>query len=272
MKNLFLSLILLSSAGLSMAQQSHLSATNSSKSVNSNSPALRFAEIQTPTIEVNGEYEFEIAPNEIVVRFTLMDRYEGKKKITIAEQEQKLKESLKKLGIPTNKLTLQDASSNLTIIKRKNKDIISTKNFEITLGNAPLVSKLFEQFDEIDIQLAYIQKLNHTQLDSFRNVARIAAVKNARTKAKLMVEATGSNLGMPLMMNESQNYASSVDDYNYMYKSREVFAVATDSAVNEFAESKPLSEEIEIRKITVKSSVYIRYLILERDNGNLRED
>ncbi len=274
MKKLFLPLFLLSSAGVSVAQQSNnmngQSANSNSGFNSSGSPILRFAEIQTPSIEVNGEYEFEIAPNEIVVRFTVMDRYEGKKKITVAEQEAKLKDALKKLGIPNNKLTLQDASSNLTVIRRKNKDVISSKNFEITLNNAPLVSKLFEQFDEIDIQLAYIHKLNHTQLDSFKNVARIAAVKNAKMKAKSMVEASGSKLGMPLMINESQIYASTMDNENYMYK-RGIYAMS-DSAVSENADYKPLSEEIEIRKITVKSTVYIRYLILEKGNGNQRED
>ncbi len=259
MKKLFLPLFLLSSIGISTAQQS-----------NNGSTPIRFAEIPAPSIEVNGENEFEIAPNEIVVRFTIMDRYEGKKKITIAEQEQKLKESMKKLGIPNNKLTLQDASSSLAVIKRKNKDVISSKNFEITLNNAPLVSKLFEQFDEIDIQLAYIHKLNHTQLDSFKNVARVAAVKNAKMKAKSMVEATGSKLGMPLMLNESQIYTSNMNNDDYMYKNR-MWAIA-DSVESEIAESKPLSEEIEIRKITVKSTVYVRYLILEKGNGNQRED
>jgi hypothetical protein len=262
MKKLLLPMFLLSISGLSNAQQSNINKTNF--------PSIRFAEVQTPTIEVNGENEFEIAPNEIVVHFTLMDRYEGKKKITIAEQEQNLKESLKKLGIPNNKLTLQDASSSLAVIKRKNKDVISTKNFEITLNNAPIVSKLFEQFDEIDIQMAYIHKLNHTQLDSFKNVARIAAVKNAKMKAKSMVEATGSKLGMPLMINESQIYASTMENDDYMYKNR-MFAVA-DSVESNLAESKPLSEEIEIRKITIKSTVFVRYLILEKDNGNPRED
>lgn len=274
MKKLFLPLFLLSSASVSVAQQSNNmngQSGNANSGFNSSgSPILRFAEIQTPSIEVNGENEFEIAPNEIVVRFTLMDRYEGKKKITVAEQEAKLKDALKKLGIPNNKLTLQDASSNLTVIRRKNKDVISSKNFEIILNNAPLVSKLFEQFDEIDIQLAYIHKLNHTQLDSFKNVARIAAVKNAKMKAKSMVEASGSKLGMPLMINESQIYASTMDNENYWYK-RGMNAMA-DSVVSENADSTPLSEEIEIRKITVKSTVYVKYLILEKGNGNQRED
>lgn len=270
MKKYILPLFLLSTAGISKAQQSNSGSFNPGNTNNLGTSAIRFAEIQTPTIEVNGENEFEIAPNEIVVHFTLMDRYEGKKKITIAEQEQKLKESLKKLGIPSTKLTLQDASSSLAVIKRKNKDVISTKNFEITLNNAPLVSKLFEQFDEIDIQLAYIHKLNHTQLDSFKNVARIAAVKNAKMKAKSMVEATGSKLGMPLMINESQNYTNIMNDQEYLYK-RGVYAIG-DSANTDVAESNSLSEEIEIRKITIKSTVYVKYLILEKDNGNPRVD
>lgn len=274
MKKLFLPLFLLSSASVSVAQQSNNmngQSGNANSGFNSSgSPILRFAEIQTPSIEVNGENEFEIAPNEIVVRFTLMDRYEGKKKITVAEQEAKLKDALKKLGIPNNKLTLQDASSNLTVIRRKNKDVISSKNFEIILNNAPLVSKLFEQFDEIDIQLAYIHKLNHTQLDSFKNVARIAAVKNAKMKAKSMVEASGSKLGMPLMINESQIYASSMEnDYN-LKGTRGAYAIQMLDSEN--ADSTPLSEEIEIRKITVKSTVYVKYLILEKGNGNQRED
>jgi hypothetical protein len=75
---------------------------------------------------------------------------------------------------------------------------------------------------------------------------------------------------MPLMINESQIYTSIMNNDDYMYKNR-MWAVA-DSVESEIAESKPLSEEIEIRKITVKSTVFVRYLILEKDNGNPRED
>ncbi len=85
-----------------------------------------------------------------------------------------------------------------------------------------------------------------------------------------MVEASGSKLGMPLMINESQIYASTLDnDYNLKGR-RGAYAIQT--LVSENVDSAPLSEEIEIRKITVKSTVYVKYLILEKGNGNQRED
>ena len=53
---------------------------------------------EKPFIEVVGNSEMEIIPNEIYISFTLKERMDGKKKITIEDQEKELKKQLQKAG------------------------------------------------------------------------------------------------------------------------------------------------------------------------------
>jgi len=67
----------------------------------------------TPYIEVTGEGEMEIIPDEIFISFTLKERYDGKTKIAIDTQEKELKQKLLKLNFDLKNLTLADKASYL---------------------------------------------------------------------------------------------------------------------------------------------------------------
>ena len=49
---------------------------------------------ETPYIEVVGTGEMEIIPDQIYISFTLKERFEGKKKIEIEDQEKEMKKRL----------------------------------------------------------------------------------------------------------------------------------------------------------------------------------
>ncbi len=53
----------------------------------------------TRTIEVTGSAETLITPNEFTFRITLRERIENKQKVTIDQQEARLKDGLAKIGV-----------------------------------------------------------------------------------------------------------------------------------------------------------------------------
>ena len=84
---------------------------------------------EKPFIEVVGTGEMEIIPNEIYISFTLKERMDGKNKITIESQEAEMKKQLQKAGFNLDKLSLADASADYVTVKRKNKEVLASKNY-----------------------------------------------------------------------------------------------------------------------------------------------
>ena len=104
----------------------------------------------TPYIEVTGEGELEVVPNEIFLQFTLKERYDGKTKINIEDLEKKMKQHLKVNKFDLSKLSLADADANFVTIKRKNKDVLASKDFIIEVSSTQELADVWEILDEID--------------------------------------------------------------------------------------------------------------------------
>ena len=77
-------------------------------------------EVSEKTIDVTGIAEMSVPPNEVVFKINLVERMEGKVKVTIEKQELSLKEALSRIGINVQKdLKVFDITSNISILKRK---------------------------------------------------------------------------------------------------------------------------------------------------------
>lgn len=80
---------------------------------------------ESPYIEVTGTAIREIIPDEIYIGITIHEKYENKVKVTIEEQEEKLKSAIKSIGVDLANLYLSDANVDLIKIGWKNKDLIT---------------------------------------------------------------------------------------------------------------------------------------------------
>src|SRR4051812_24265108 len=72
-------------------------------------------------IEITGTNEMEITPDELYITITLLERMEGKEKITIDKQEADLKKVLKELNIDLANLTLSKADADYGKVRKSNK-------------------------------------------------------------------------------------------------------------------------------------------------------
>lgn len=208
---------------------------------------------ETPAIEVVGTGEMEIVPNEIFIAFTLKERFEGKTKIEIENQEKELKKRLIKLEIDLKDLQLSDANSDFITIKRKKTDVIASKNYLLKVKTTAEIARVFELLDEINAFNANIQRVDHSEIEKYKNDVKMLAIKAAKEKAANLLSAIGESIGKPLLIQEREMY----EDYQPMRKNMMVANMVMDQGASQ-EEAIP---EIGFQKIKLKYSVFARFAI-----------
>lgn len=208
---------------------------------------------EAPFIEVVGNAEMEIVPNEIYISFTLKERMDGKKKIEIEAQEKELKKQLQKAGFDLEKLSLADASADFVTVKRKNQEVLASKNYIMKVATTTEVASVFEVLDNVQALNGDITRVAHSEIEKYRKEVKINAVKAAKEKAVYLLEAIGEKAGQPLMIQERETYDDIMPLANYRMK-----AAGTMADTEMAQESLP---ELSFQKIKLKYSVFARFAI-----------
>ncbi len=157
-------------------------------------------------IEITGTSETEITPDELYITITLLERMDGKEKITIDKQEADLKKNLKELNIDLANLTLSKADADYGKVRKSNKDVLVSKSYILKVGDADILSKVYERLDKMDAFDAYISRYTHSKILDFQKENRIKAVKAAKEKVEYLLSALGQQAGTPIQIIETDNY------------------------------------------------------------------
>ncbi len=210
------------------------------------------AQVQEPPyIEVQARAEKEVVPDQIYVMIALFEIQDGRKSIKLAEQESKLKNIVKSLGLPLSNLSLYNAQANYGNINNwGKKDVIDRKYYSLKVSNAETIGKLYEELNKIYINEAYIYKSEYSQKDSLLQDLRIEAMRKAKNQANVMTRAIGSKVGKPLIIREQQEYYPVAYENAMMTKG----LYETDDAV-----SSNMSESMEYKPLKISLSVYVKF-------------
>lgn len=142
-------------------------------------------------IEVNGVAEKEVAPNEIYLSITINER-DSKGKISIDEQQRDMVAVLKKLGVkPAEQLKMLDLTS--SYFKRGNA--LAKAQYELKLTSAVEVARVWRALDELGISQVTVQKVSHTDIETFKKEVRADAMRAARDNARTLAEAIDQKAG-----------------------------------------------------------------------------
>ncbi len=206
---------------------------------------------ELPYIEVQARAEKEVVPDQIYVMIALFEIQDGRKSIKLAEQESKLKNIVKSLGLPLSNLSLYNAQANYGNINNwGKKDVIDRKYYSLKVSNAETIGKLYEELNKIYINEAYIYKSEYSQKDSLLQDLRIEAMRKAKNQANVMTRAIGSKVGKPLIIREQQEYYPVAYENAMMTKG----LYETDDAV-----SSNMSESMEYKPLKISLSVYVKF-------------
>ena len=163
--------------------------------------------IDQPYIEVSGNADTLVTPNEIFIRILLSEK-DTRDRISIEELEQKMMNALKGLGLDTEKdLTTADMTSNFKFYLLKSKDVMKTKLYTLKVKDAVTASQVFIKMEELGISNASIDRVDHSDLENIRNLMRTNAIANARLRAIALTKPLNQTVGQAIHIVDAENYS-----------------------------------------------------------------
>jgi uncharacterized protein YggE len=167
------------------------------------------------SVKVIGTAEMEIVPDEIYVSVTLKEYMKDKKKFTIEELEKNLVNFLEKTTMTEKKdIKMDNMSAYVIAMKRKKKDEVITKSYDVKFKNSQQVYELYSVMDSLGISRAYVSKYSHSKMDEYKKQIKVNAIKAAREKADYLMSAIGQTAGKAISVTEVSGFVS-VDDGTY---------------------------------------------------------
>lgn len=209
-----------------------------------------FAQEAENYIQVTGNAELEITPNEFFLSITL-DESDSKGRQAIELQRKQLISTLKSLGINIEKqLTMANMSS--SYFKRNNS--LAVAKYQLQLSSSEMVIKVYDALSEINISAVRIERISHSDIEELTSQVRKDAMVNAKTIATELATAIGQSVGACIYIYDG-NRGVTPTYYNDGIVMR---AMAKSSN-----EALPEEEPIEFKKIKLSYSVNAKFRLNE---------
>jgi uncharacterized protein len=164
---------------------------------------------QTPppekkSIRVTGSAEMEVIPDEIYFSIILEEYLnKDKVKVEIDKLEKELLASVTAAGIAKENLQIENVFGQQWIYKkRKDHEFLASKRYVIKFSDPDKIDGILDKLDAQGIDKVSISKFSHSKIEQFRKDLKIQAIKNAKEKARYLLEAIGEQLGDPIEIQE----------------------------------------------------------------------
>ncbi len=156
-------------------------------------------------IEVSGKAEKEITPDQIYLK-VVVNEEDSKGKQTLEELERGMIRKLTEIGIDVKEdLVIVDMASNFKNYWLKNKDIYSMKEYQVTCKDALTAGLVFQALESIGISNINIERIDHSEMDKFRQEVKVAAIKAAKEKAEALAGAIDQSIGKAIHILEQEH-------------------------------------------------------------------
>lgn len=200
-------------------------------------------------IQTNGKAEKKVTPDEIYVAITIKDGIV--KGQSVNQLESRLKSELTAAGIDVAK-NLKVTNQNLA--PRKKSDADSSRSYELKVGDTWTLGSVFEILGEMGVQDARVTRVAHSQIESFRDEVRTAAIKDAQRVARVLAEAVGQSIGAAVSIYAGGSYENSPVP---MYKTRVAYASSADTIY----EAGTAEQPIDMQDITLTYTVSTKFIL-----------
>lgn len=165
-------------------------------------PALAQQQEAFPSyIQVTGRSEMEVAPDEFYLS-VVIDEKDSKGKVSVESQQRQMIDALRRLGIDVDR-QLKVANLSSEFFKRRNS--VATAKYQLQLGTAEQVTRVYEALDRIGISNISIQKVSHSKLDELKQQVRVEAIRDAQRNARTLAQAIGQQIGKCFYIFDSNN-------------------------------------------------------------------
>ena len=198
----------------------------------------------TKKIEVYGQAEEEITPDEIYFSITLKEyQNNNQEKVNIEQLERALYQTVKELGIEEEDFRIENVYGYNYDWYRKKKpqreEFLASKKYSIKFGDLNQVNELLASLDAKGIQSTNVDRYDHSKIEQYRKELKIKALQNAKAKAGYLLQGLDERLGGILEVQEIDTGSDAPPVY---YRQARSMAMASADQ----AESSP---EIDFQKI-----------------------
>lgn len=209
--------------------------------------------IDMPYIETIGKVDSLVVPDKIYLSIIISEK-DTKGKIPVEEQESKMYEKLKSLGIATEKqLSLNDMSSFYKKYFLKQDDIQKSKNYTLIVYNGTTVGKVILGLEEIGISSVNIEKAEFSKAEELILILKSKAILKAKNQAMVMTEPLHQKVGNAIYISD---FNTSSDMSGVGYEEIRIRGLAFSNGKNNF---DPNDIEFEKIKITTQVKVIFKF-------------
>ncbi len=204
--------------------------------------------LDVPYLETSAKVDTLVTPDKIYLSITIQEK-DSKGRKSVEEQENKMAESLKSLGVDIDKqLTIKDLASNYKKYFLRSKEVLKSKQYSLLVYDGLTAGKVMAALEDLDIANTYLEKTEYSKMDELELELKTRAVKKAKRKAEALTQPLDQKVGMAIhILDNSQPYYP-----RYNQPRMEMKAMSMD-----MAESEPL--DIGFEKIRVESMVNVKF-------------
>ncbi len=210
--------------------------------------------LDQPYLEVAGSADTLVTPNEIYIKILITEK-DTKDKSSVEEQEAKMVNALKNLGIPIEKdLITSDMVSNFRTYLLKSKDVLKSKQYILKVRDEGTASKVFISLEKLEISNTSIDRVDHSNLEGIKNIMRTKAVENARARAVALTGPLKQTIGPAIHIVDNEAY-----NVSQQLQGRVAGVVVT--GYSNQGKLKEESPKIEFEKINVITNINVKFTL-----------
>ena len=205
-------------------------------------------------IEVTGYAERQITPNRIYLKILINEK--DIKGQTLEQIEKSMIAKLQEIGIDVSKdLVIKDFISNFKNYWILKSDILLIKEYQLLVYEAKTAGKVFTELEKLGISNISIDRLDHSEIEKFRQEVKVDAIKSATEKANALTTAINQETGRALYILEHGNNINMTGALQGQVAGIMIRGMASKSIYG----SKAPDPDIEFEKIKLEYNITVRF-------------
>ncbi|MBO0324369.1 SIMPL domain-containing protein [Muricauda sp. CAU 1633] len=207
--------------------------------------------LDVPYLETQAQVDTLVTPDKIYLNITIQEK-DSKGRVSVEEQENKMAQRLKALGIDLDKqLVIKDLSSNFEKYFLRGKEVLKSKQYSLLVYTGKQAAEVMVALEQLDIANAFLEKTEYSKMDELELELKSRAIKKAKQKADALTKPLGQKVGLAIhIVDNSQPYYPRYNQAPMM----EMKAVSAD-----MGQAEPL--DIDFEKIKVETTVNVKFAL-----------
>jgi uncharacterized protein YggE len=133
----------------------------------------------------------------------------------------------------------------------KNKDIYSLKEYQVKCKDARTAGLVFQKLEALGISNINIERIDHSELEKFREEVKVAAIKAAKQKAEALAGAIDQSIGKAIYIQEMEHQ---------LYRAQASNMAMSNISIMEYSDTEVNPQpEIEFEKIKLEYSIRVSF-------------